>query len=46
MDLCKGCPVEFIKYMAKVRKLRFDEEPPYEELREMFRKLYEKRGYS
>ena len=39
-ELCAELPKEFHRYMTRVRALAFDEEPPYAEFREMFRKLF------
>ena len=38
--LCVNLPNEFQRYFERVRDLAFDEEPPYTEFREMFRKLF------
>ncbi|KAK8893602.1 hypothetical protein M9Y10_022026 [Tritrichomonas musculus] len=34
--LCQGLPSEFLNYMTRVRNLRFDERPPYTQLRSLF----------
>ena len=39
-QLCANLPQEFHRYMAKVQSMEFDEEPPYAEFRDMFRKLF------
>ena len=39
-QLCANLPKEFHRYMAKVQSMEFDEEPPYAEFRDMFRKLF------
>lgn len=38
-ELCMNCPPEFAKYLMYVRKLRFDEGPDYEYLRNLFRNM-------
>lgn len=43
--LCKGYPVEFVKYLAACRNLRFDETPKYGEMRAMFKDLFQRCGY-
>ena len=35
-SLCKGCPVEFENYLNYVRQLKFEEEPNYENYRDLF----------
>ena len=35
-ELCLGFPPEFAKYLSIVRNLKFDEEPPYSALKELF----------
>jgi serine/threonine protein kinase len=35
-SLCKSCPVEFENYLNYVRQLKFDEEPNYENYRDLF----------
>ena len=41
-DLCKGCPKEFEKYLKFVRKLEFEEEPNYENYRNLFLNVMKK----
>lgn len=38
-ELCMNCPPEFSKYLMYVRKLKFDETPDYEYLRNLFRNM-------
>ena len=38
--LCVDLPREFQTYFSRVKDLKFEEEPPYAEFREMFRKLF------
>ena len=44
-DLCKGCPKEFLTYMKYCKKLRYYEKPDYYYLKQLFRKLFKKKGY-
>lgn len=44
-DLCRGQPIEFVKYFNSVRALRFTDQPNYSQLRQMFRDLFIKEGY-
>lgn len=37
--LCEGIPIEFEQYLTSVRALKFDEEPNYDFLRSLFRRL-------
>ena len=43
--LCKGYPVEFVKYLSQCRNLRFDERPQYTAMRNMFKDLFQRNGY-
>ena len=43
--LCKGYPVEFVKYLSQCRNLRFDERPQYTAMRNMFKDLFQRSGY-
>ena len=43
--LCEGLPREFVDYFKSVRKLAFEERPPYEEYRRMFRELFTSLGF-
>ncbi|KAK2952138.1 putative Casein kinase I [Blattamonas nauphoetae] len=38
--LCEGLPEEFQRYMDIARNLRYDETPPYFELRRLFRSIF------
>jgi len=44
--LCKDLPIEFATYLNYCRNLDFNEEPEYHCLRQYFRKLYIRKGYS
>ena len=44
-SLCEGLPKEFVDYFKTVRKLGFEERPPYAEFRQMFRDLFTKLGF-
>ena len=43
--LCKGFPNEFATYLNYCRNLRFDEEPDYNYLRNIFTELFVRQGY-
>ncbi|XP_045775795.1 casein kinase I isoform X17 [Maniola jurtina] len=43
--LCEGHPEELATYLRYVRRLDFFETPDYDQLRRMFRDLFERRGY-
>ena len=43
--LCKGYPIEFVKYLSQCRNLKFDERPNYNAMRAMFKELFAKNGY-
>ncbi|CAL8133963.1 unnamed protein product [Orchesella dallaii] len=43
--LCKGLPPVFKKYFEYCLNLKYEELPNYTHLREIFRKLFRKRGY-
>jgi serine/threonine protein kinase len=43
--LCEGLPVEFAKYLDYCYKLKFDEEPNYKQLSNMFKELYKSKDY-
>lgn len=38
-DLCRGCPAEFVDFLAYCKKLDFQATPDYDHLRHMFRDL-------
>jgi casein kinase 1 len=42
--LCQGLPVEFVKYFELVRSLEFEQEPAYEEYRQMFQAVAAREG--
>jgi serine/threonine protein kinase len=44
-DLCKGFPVEFAKYFYYVKGLRFDEEPDYDYLRQLFHDVFKRNNF-
>lgn len=44
-SLCKGLPNEFVEYFNIVRGLEFTEDPPYEVLRSLFRRVFDRNGY-
>lgn len=44
--LCKGTPIEFATYLDYCRSLRFEEWPDYSYLRELFRNLFHKQGFT
>jgi hypothetical protein len=43
--LCKGYPVEFVKYLSQCRNLRFDERPQYAAMKTMLKDLFQRSGY-
>jgi len=44
--LCKGFPSEFATYLNFCRSLRFDDKPDYSYLRQLFRTLFHRQGYT
>jgi serine/threonine protein kinase len=44
--LCKGFPAEFATYLNFCRSLRFDDKPDYAYLRQLFRNLFHRQGYT
>uniref|UniRef100_UPI00358EBBCB casein kinase I-like n=1 Tax=Myxine glutinosa TaxID=7769 RepID=UPI00358EBBCB len=44
--LCKGYPSEFPSYLNFCRSLRFDDKPDYSFLRQLFRNLFHRQGFS
>jgi len=45
-ELCKGFPSEFATYLNFCRSLRFDDKPDYSYLRQLFRNLFHRHGYT
>ena len=41
-NLCKGCPNEFIEYLKYTKSLKFEENPDYEYLINLFKKILDK----
>ncbi|XP_078609753.1 casein kinase I-like isoform X10 [Branchiostoma floridae x Branchiostoma japonicum] len=44
--LCKGYPSEFATYINYCRSLRFDAKPEYSYLRQLFRNLFHRQGFT
>lgn len=44
--LCNGAPSEFSTYLNYCRSLRFDEKPDYSYLRQLFRNLFHRQGFT
>jgi len=44
-ELCKGFP-EFATYLSYCRSLRFDDKPDYSYLRQLFRNLFHRQGFT
>lgn len=44
-ELCEELPTEFITYMKRVRELKFEERPDYDNLRLLFKELFYRNGY-
>ncbi|CAL8092492.1 unnamed protein product [Calicophoron daubneyi] len=44
--LCEGCPVEMAVYLNFCRGLRFDNRPDYSYLRNLFRSLFHREGFT
>jgi casein kinase I family protein HRR25 len=44
-DLCEGLPIEFSKYLDYCFNLKFDEDPNYKYLIELFSDLYKAKDY-
>ncbi|XP_072029348.1 casein kinase I-like isoform X2 [Amphiura filiformis] len=44
--LCKAFPSEFATYLSYTRALRFDEKPDYSFLRQLFRNLFHRQGFT
>ncbi|XP_056644804.1 casein kinase I-like [Diorhabda carinulata] len=45
-ELCKGYPKEFPTYLNYCRQLRFEERPDYSYLRQLFRTLFHRQGFT
>ncbi|CAH1958667.1 unnamed protein product [Acanthoscelides obtectus] len=45
-ELCKGYPVEFPTYLNYCRQLKFEERPDYSYLRQLFRTLFHRQGFT
>ena len=45
-ELCKGFPPEFEKYLEMTRALKFEQEPDYEGMRQLFRGAFAREGYT
>ncbi|ODN04369.1 Casein kinase I isoform epsilon [Orchesella cincta] len=45
-ELCKGYPAEFATYLNYCRALRFEEQPDYGYLRQLFRNLFHRQGFT
>mmetsp|Transcript_69237 Transcript_69237/g.166025 ORF Transcript_69237/g.166025 Transcript_69237/m.166025 type:complete len:439 (-) Transcript_69237:34-1350(-) len=43
--ICQGCPKEFEQFLKYCRKLKFDAEPDYDHLRQLFRGLFEREEF-
>jgi casein kinase 1 len=39
-ELCEGMPIEFVRFFETVGRLEFESEPPYAQLRKLFRDLF------
>lgn len=45
-ELCKSFPAEFATYLNICRSLRFDDKPDYSYLRQLFRNLFHRQGFT
>lgn len=45
-EICSNMPREFLVFMKYVRKMDFEDVPPYRSFIKMFERLYESRGYA
>ncbi|XP_064617960.1 casein kinase I-like isoform X2 [Liolophura sinensis] len=45
-ELCKGFPSEFATYLNFCRSLRFDDKPDYSYLRQLYRNLFHRQGFT
>ena len=44
-ELCNQLPNEYLAFLKYVKNMDFDEEPPYNKLIKMFKKLYDSKSY-
>ena len=44
-DLCQDHPIEFAMYINYCRGLRFDEDPDYDYVKRLFKKLFDNQGF-
>lgn len=44
-ELCKGFPVQFMEYIEYTKNLEFEQEPDYDYLRGLFKKVMDDKGY-
>lgn len=44
-SLCSGLPNEFVQYFQIVRNLSYEEEPPYDSIKTMFRNLFKRKAF-
>jgi serine/threonine protein kinase len=44
-ELCKDCPNEFQQYIDYIRKLKYEEDPDYEMLKNLFKSALKKNGF-
>lgn len=44
-SLCEGLPKEFVDYFKIVRSLQFEDEPPYEYIKDMFQNLFIRQNF-
>lgn len=45
-ELCKGYPTEFVTYLKYARGLMFEERPDYSYMRQLFRMLFHRQGFT
>ncbi|KAL3272679.1 hypothetical protein HHI36_014143 [Cryptolaemus montrouzieri] len=45
-ELCKGYPGEFFRYLHYCRQLKFEQNPDYNYLRQLFRTLFHRQGFT
>lgn len=44
-ELCKGLPIEFVRYMHYCKNLQFEDKPDYTQLRKQFKDCYERNEF-